>query len=402
MALSFDNWLNSKGDTQMEISVLDFGAKGDGLHDDFAALQAALDAGASVVVIPQGVYLISQTLHVGSGTHIAADRSAKIVMKSTARRKRNEFLLSNKDTVNGNQDIRITGGIWDGNNTAPENAKPDLFDKDGYSGAMLNLVNVDGLVLSDMVLANSVTFYVRLCRVHHFRIENIDFVCDSFGVNQDGLHFGGDVRHGTVKGIRALSFGQTNDDMIALNADDSIERVENLDLCRDTIEDITFENIFTENCHTVIRMLSVTAEIKNLRFKHIYGGFRCNAINADAARYCKTPLFKEEEYPSGVGKISNIYFEDFTCFPVLALPEKFGGTRTVPRAALRLESHMDGFEISNFKYICTEDEMKKCPALKAVNLVGERICVDSKEYILKGKEDALVIDNFATVSIDGI
>ena len=136
-------------------------------------------------------------------------------------------------------------------------------------------------------MTNSVTYYVRMCRVHHFSIENIDFVSDTFGVNQDGLHIGGDVRHGTVRNIRALSYGQTNDDMIALNADDSIERVENFDLCRDTIEDISFENIFTECCHTIIRMLSVTAEIKNIRFKNIFGGFRCNAINADAARYSR-------------------------------------------------------------------------------------------------------------------
>ncbi|MBQ9107053.1 MAG: hypothetical protein IJY56_04090 [Clostridia bacterium] len=174
-----------------------------------------------------------------------------------------------------------------------------------------------------MMLTNTVTYYVRLCKVHNFQIENIDFLCDSFGANQDGLHFGGDVRHGKVKNIRALSYGQTNDDMIALNADDSIERVENLDLCRDTIEDITFENIFTESCHTIIRMLSLTPEIKNIRFKNVFSGFRCYAINADAARYCRTPLFNESDYPNGVGKISDIHIENFTCYPVLSAPEGF-------------------------------------------------------------------------------
>ncbi len=384
----------------MRKSVLDFGAFGDGVHDDYIAFQTALDSGTSVITVPQGIYLISQTLKVQSNTDIIADRNAKIIMKSISRRKRNEFLLSNSDTVNGNVNIKITGGIWDGNNTAPENAKPDLFDKEGYSGAMLNFVNVDDLVLKNMVLSNSVTFYVRLCRVHNFVIENIDFVCDSFGANQDGLHFGGDVKHGKVKNIRALSYGQTNDDMIALNADDSIERVENLDLCRDTIEDITFENIYTENCHTIIRMLSVTAEIKNLRFKNIYGGFRCNAINADAARYCRTPLFKEENYPNGVGKISNIYFENFTCFPVYKCPHDFGGTKAVPEIALQLESHMDNFKIFNFKYICCEDDSKRCLAVKVTNLIEEKICADNKEYFLESKDDVIVLDNFKDISID--
>ena len=378
----------------MEKSILEFGAFGDGIHDDYGAFQAALDSGADTVTVPQGIFLISQTLKVGSDTAIVADRNARIVMKSLRRRCRGEFLLSNSDSEKGNSGIKIVGGIWDGNNAAPENAKPDLFDKQGYSGALLNFVNVDGLELRDMVLSNSVTYYVRLCRVHHFVIENIDFDGDHFGVNQDGLHFGGDVKHGRVRNIRALSYGQTNDDMIALNADDSVERVENLDLCRDTIEDISIENIFTENCHTIIRMLSVTAEIKNIRFKNIYGGFRCYAINADGARYCRTPLFREEEYPDGVGRISNVTFEGFTCYPVLSLPDGFGGTKCNPPTALALESNMDNFRISGFRYLCDGEVSERIPAVKARNLCGERITADGREYWLEGKSDIAVIENF--------
>lgn len=386
----------------VRVNIVDFGARGDGKHDDFAAFQAALDSGAQEIVIPQGIYAISETLKVQSNTSILADHGAKIVMKSTRRRVRNEFLLSNADPENGNKNIKISGGIWDGNNTAPENAKPDLFDKNGYSGTTLNFVNVDSLELSNMILANSVTFYVRLCKVHHFVIENIDFVCDAFGANQDGLHFGGDVKHGRVKNIRALSYGQTNDDMIALNADDSIERVENLDLVRDAIEDITFENIFTENCHAIIRMLSVTAAIKNIRFKNIYAGFRGCAINADAARYCRTPLFKEEEYPDGVGQISDIYFENFVCFPVFDLPENFGGSNLKPEMALIMETHMDNFRISGFKYLCPEDRLKDFPVLRARNLVHGKITADGREYLLKNKDKVLVLDTFCDLRFDRV
>ena len=379
-------------------NVLEYGAVGDGIHDDYHAIQAALDSGADEIIIPHGVYCISKTLKVKSNTSILADKTAKILMKSTAKRKRNECLLSNSDLENGNSNIKITGGIWDGNNTAPENAKSDLFDKDGYSGAMLNFINVDGLVLKDMVLANSVTYYVRMCKVHNFVIEDISFVCDIFGKNQDGLHFGGDVKHGNVKNIRALSFGQTNDDMIALNADDSIERVENLDLCRNSIEDITFENIYTENCHTIIRMLSVTAEIKNIRIKNVYGGFRCNAINADAARYCLTPLFKEEDYPNGVGKINDIYIENFVCFPVFDLPQDFGGTKSNPETALKLESHMNNFNIRGFKYVVNES--KNCQALMGTNLINEKISADGVDYYLNKKDDILKIKNLKNLTIN--
>ena len=379
------------------LSIKSYGAKGDGTADDFAAIQSALDSGEKEIYIPMGIYCVSGTLLVHSDTHIVADNGAKIVMKSKERRKRNEFLLSNADVVNGNKNISIAGGIWDGNNTQPENAKPDLFDKNGYSGAMLNFVNVENLTLSDMVLANSVTFYVRMSRLHNFRIEDISFVSDKPGWNQDGLHFGGDVKHGFVKNIRALSYGQTSDDMIALNADDSIERVENLDLVRDAIEDITFENIYCECCHTIIRMLSVTAPIRDIRFKNIYGGFNVNAINADAARYCKTPLFKEEDYPLGVGAISNITFDNFACKPV---PGMYDGKAIMPTTALRLEANMDSFNISDFNYIADEETKKTIPAAVLKNLTNEKITADGSEYIISQKGDVLAIPEFVNLKVN--
>ena len=113
------------------LSIKSYGAKGDGTADDFAAIQSALDSGEKEIYIPMGIYCVSGTLLVHSDTHIVADNGGKIVMKSKERRKRNEFLLSNADVVNGNKNISIAGGIWDGNNTQPENAKPDLFDKEG-------------------------------------------------------------------------------------------------------------------------------------------------------------------------------------------------------------------------------------------------------------------------------
>lgn len=379
------------------VSVFDFGAFGDGIHDDRSAIQSALDSGAENILIPQGIYNVSDTLKIRSNTTVTADRNAKIVMKSETRRKRGDFLLSNSDVVNGNINIRITGGIWDGNNTAPENAKPDLMDKSGYSGTVLNFVNVNGLTLENMTVANSVTYYIRIGRVHNFKIDGIDFISDSFGANQDGIHVSGDVKHGTIRNIRALSLGQTNDDMIALNADDSVERVENLDLIRDAIEDIEIENIFTESCHTIIRMLSVTAPIRNIRFRNIYGGFRCYAVNADAARYCRTPLFMDADHPCGVGAIENVTFEDFTCFHSKNLPEGFGGTASSQQPTIVLESNAKNLRFTNFKYLKEENDSM---ALLTRNIVNTKILADEAEYEIKEKSDRIVIDNFQNLKVN--
>ncbi len=382
------------------VSVRDFGAFGDGMHDDYEALQRALDSGAAEIEIPQGIYCVSGTLKIHSNTHIYADHGAKLVMKSSERRHRNDFLLTNADTVNGNVNIGITGGIWDGNNRSEQNKKPDdLFDKNGYSGTVLNFAGVDGLALRHMVIANSTTYYVRMYRLENFDIEDISFVSDRIGWNQDGLHFGGRVRHGRVKDIRALSYGQTNDDMIALNADDSVERIENMDGCRDIIEDIVFENIYCESCHCIIRMLSVTAPIRNIRFKNVFGGYRNYAINGDGARYCRTPLFKEEEFPDGAGCIENIEIENFRCYPVKQPPSSWEGTKGNCSVGLMLETRINNFRISGFSF-SQETEGEECVALQMRNTPGQRIIADGKVYETDSKTDVIRIADFREISID--
>ena len=100
-------------------NVKDFGAFGDNLHDDREALQAALFSGDKEILIPQGIYHISDTLYVPSNTTILADPTAKIVLTGGKRKHRGDFLLSNSDVENGNRNITVIGGIWDGSNQEP-------------------------------------------------------------------------------------------------------------------------------------------------------------------------------------------------------------------------------------------------------------------------------------------
>src|SRR5512142_905589 len=58
------------------VSALDFGAKGDGVADDTAAIQKALDAVAGtrgVVHLPAGSYRLSGTLHVQDYTTLMGE-----------------------------------------------------------------------------------------------------------------------------------------------------------------------------------------------------------------------------------------------------------------------------------------------------------------------------------------
>ena len=83
------------------VSVLDFGAYGDGFHDDYQAIQSALHSGATEVHIPIGTYNISETLTVPSNVKVVAEKCAHLLLRGGKRKHRGDFLLSNDDTVGG-------------------------------------------------------------------------------------------------------------------------------------------------------------------------------------------------------------------------------------------------------------------------------------------------------------
>jgi len=64
------------------VSVKDFGAVGDGVADDTAAIQAALDSGANAVYLPEGTYLFS-TLTVAQNTRIYGASTRTSILKHT-------------------------------------------------------------------------------------------------------------------------------------------------------------------------------------------------------------------------------------------------------------------------------------------------------------------------------
>ena len=379
------------------INVKNMGAQGDGIQDDSTAIQSALDIENIIVYIPKGTYRIVNTLKIGSNTSIIADSAARLFHCASFPKKRGDFLISNKDIENGNCHISITGGIWDGNFDGKNNTKnPNLFDKEASSGATMNFVNVKGLELQDLTVANSITYFIRMCKLEDFKITDIRFSAEQLTFNQDGLHFQGETRNGVVENIRAITNGETNDDMIALNADDSLERLENLDMICGTIENITFKNIYAENCYSAIRMLSVRSAIRNITFENIYAGCRTYAINMDAARYCRTPLFDEKDYPQGVGRIENIHIKNF----------KFFSTNPQGQNPLICDETLaKNFVIENIERVYDKDLNPDLPTAKINNVSSTIVRYTEnnkpKNIILDEVNDVLLINgNITTLRID--
>jgi hypothetical protein len=69
------------------VSVKDFGAVGDGVTDDTASIQAAIDSGAKTIYIPIGTYLISSSLYQysnGYGLNIFGENKLGSVLSASA------------------------------------------------------------------------------------------------------------------------------------------------------------------------------------------------------------------------------------------------------------------------------------------------------------------------------
>ena len=72
-------------DAVAPVSALTFGAVGDGVHDDTAALQAALNAlGAPAVFLPFGTYLVSKTLTMAAGGALVGELGSVLLAQGGA------------------------------------------------------------------------------------------------------------------------------------------------------------------------------------------------------------------------------------------------------------------------------------------------------------------------------
>lgn len=371
------------------VTVRDFGAYGDGIKDDFSSLQAALGTGERRVIIPAGRYRVSGTLKVSCDTEIVADEDADIFVCEKLPKKRGDFLITNADHINGNKNITIRGGVWNGNFDGKNNSKnPDIFEPTACSGTLINFFNVKNLTIEGVTLANSVAYFTRFSKIDGFVLRDISFRSETVTINHDGLHFGGECRNGIIENIHAVTDGETGDDLLAFNADDCITRLENRDILRGDIENITVKNVSAENCHTAIRLSSVYSKIRNITVENIKTGCRTYAVNMDATRYCRTPVFKEDDYPKGVGNIENVVIRNM---------EAWFSEEGRRHELICAETLCDGLKLENFSRNIEKDKCPELPTVCVSNVTDTEVIYTaegkSETIVLSGKDEELEIIN---------
>jgi hypothetical protein len=317
------------------VDVKQYGATGDGVADDTLAMQTALNGGRRTVVIPAGTYKISNTLKLDSGTTIRADPKAIVRLADHAGNDVGLFLLTNRDFAAGNTDITVDGGIWDGNNEHNARGEPDRMPC--YTGVALNFVNVRHLTLRNLTVRNPDAYAIRACKLSDFTMENIGFDFRVTRPNQDGVHLNGFCARGVIRNLRALSRYATNDDMVALNADDGsgAEYVFQQGMVSGPIRDILVERLRAESAFTFVRLLSHRELIENVTIRDVVGGCRFYAVNMDRWRF-----------PAGGGNIRNVTLRDFT---IRKMPDNFSKqARPGERPLIHIQSAVQGFRIENF------------------------------------------------------
>ena len=304
-------------------NVRALGVAGDGRQDDAAALNRLIRSGKKKLYLPRGRYLLRGTLMLESGTEILADENAHLQLAPGAQKGRRDFLATNVSSGGASEHIRIKGGIWDGN-SAHNSRGDDLFDPAATSGALFSFRGVKQLSLSDMKLKNPLCYYLRFCEAEDVTLDNLVFASEDVHINQDGVHLAGFCRRFIMRNLRGVN-GSPGDDFIALNADDCLTRQESFDMINGPQSDILIENIHADECHCFVRLLSVASPIENVTVRNISGCCRGTAVNMDAARYCRVPLFDpdDEVCRNGVGHLKNVLIENVRVGRRQATAEQF-------------------------------------------------------------------------------
>lgn len=300
---------------------------GDGIHDDYPAIQELLDSQISCVYLPAPSvhYTISSTLRIHSNQQLKLDAFTRIVLADQS----NCSMLENAEPESYNSNICVDGGIWDMNhrNQWPnpyhfanplgqkyaDRVRELSFSPDNrlfiqaYSGHCFRFNSIHGLIFRNITLVNPVVYGAQFAYVDNFTVENITFDYTEGSPklwNMDGVHFEGGCKNGVVRNLK----GACHDDLVAITSDDSING---------DIENISVDNIMAEGCHSAVRMLSVRHRVRNIHISNVYGSYYVYCI-------CMTKYY---DAPGVLGHFENISLDHIYasfCKGTIDVPGNYG------------------------------------------------------------------------------
>lgn len=280
-----------------------YGAIYDGVTDCSEAINRCISDHKHVRLIGEGTALCRHSIILRSGTWLELDHTFRLKLADGV----NDVLIRNewaqqayymgKNLIDGklpsfmaelypdygstypsphyrlgepDKQIRISGGIFDGNG-GQQTRQDYRYGCVGYWGILMALSNVDGFTMTDVTLSDPCTYFTNFSKMCNFHISDIRLELVEKRLNQDGIHIEGECYNGLIENI----FGQTNDDMVALNGGDSWfpkniggEITDEAKrrwhpFVQGAIENIVVRNIFAHEGYRCLRLLS-NARIENI------------------------------------------------------------------------------------------------------------------------------------------
>ena len=266
---------------------------GDGIHDDYEAIQELLDSRNPQIVLPVPAknYLISKTLKIYSNQQFILPRYTVIRMADMS----NCYMMANADPENGNCNFTVEGGIWDYNN---KGQGPNPFhyphpDDPDYIGFMFYFYNVKNFRFAHMTLKDPINFCITLDMASYFTVEDITFdfnYGNPWAENMDGVHLDGNCHYGVIRNLKGACY----DDLVALNSDEG---------SNGPITHIEVDGIFCEGCHSAVRLLTRLNRVEHIHIHNVHGSFY---------QYCVGFTDLDKSVPGDyIGCFNNILLENF-------------------------------------------------------------------------------------------
>ena len=140
------------------------------------------------------------------------------------------------------------------------------------------------------------------CRLFQFTVEDVTFDYNMRRGNMDGIHLNGPCRHGRVSNLK----GATNDDMVALNADDGAMAEPD----RGPIEDIQVDGLWAENGYTAVRLLSAGSPVRRVRISNVFDTFRFNVVS----------FTNHKVHPGTASTFDDVVIDGVFCSKAAAVP----------------------------------------------------------------------------------
>ena len=206
------------------LNVITFGADPFGIYDSTRPIQAALNIGGTVY-LPAGLYIITQSLQIGSGTVLLGDGIGLTTVRaaagfSPARVGTNTGAVMLTTTGNTAQNhIGIRGITFDGNQ-ATITSIPAYAD--GPECAPVSLWNSTAITIDSIEVINAVGYsiYTQLCtRVLIAHCKVVSGAGSALGTNQqDAIHVTGCAQVRILGNDVDTGTGSAGDDGVAVQA----------------------------------------------------------------------------------------------------------------------------------------------------------------------------------------